>query len=422
MKLSEMPRLAELEKELTESCNRLRAAGLNLDLTRGKPAKDQLALASSLDGILQGDYMTENGTDTRNYGGVLGIPEARRLGAELLDITPDQIMAAGNSSLSLMYLFVDMLHNHGIAGTPWRDSVRGEVKFLCPVPGYDRHFAICEQFGIRMLPVPLTGQGPDMDQVETLVSEDPDIKGIWCVPRYSNPTGEIYSDEVVQRMARLPGLAGPGFQVIWDNAYFAHHLTEQPASQANILKLAEKEGSCLQQIFVTASTSKITHAGAGISFAAGSPQTISRFAKFLGAITVGHDKVNQLRHVRLLKNAEGVYAHMKKVRQLLKPKFELVEEILQKELGGTDIATWSRPEGGYFVSFNTWPGLAGKVVKLAGELGVKLTPAGATFPYGKDPQDSNIRIAPSFPPPAELKQAMEVFVTSAKLVAVRQLL
>ena len=415
--------LTELEKTLSEDCRQFGNADLHLDLTRGKPAAAQLDLSASLDGILQGDFFAEDGTDTRNYGGILGIPEARKLGAELLEVKPEQVMAAGNSSLTLMYLFIDMMHNHGVAGpaSSWRESTGGQAKFLCPVPGYDRHFSICEQFGIQMVTVPLTGQGPDMDMVEALVREDPNIKGIWCVPRYSNPTGESYSSEVIARLAALPAIAGADFRIMWDHAYVAHHLTAEPDRQASILGLARDLGTD-HQILVTASTSKISHAGAGIAFAASSLETMTRFANFIGAITVGPDKVNQLRHVRLLQDAAGVHRHMERIRQLLQPKFDLVQQILGRELEGIDIATWSRPQGGYFISFDTLPGLAGKVTRLAADLGVRLTPAGSTFPYGDDPQDCNIRIAPSFPPLEELQQAMEVFTTCVKLVTVRSML
>lgn len=380
-------------------------SGLKLDLTRGKPAASQLDLSNELDGILEGFYILQDGTDVRNYGGILGIPEARALGAEILDVQPDQVMVGGNSSLNLMYQYV----NHMMS--KWQGN---DIKFLCPVPGYDRHFTICEHFGIEMVTVPLGDDGPDMALVEQLVSEDDAIKGIWCVPKYSNPTGQTYSSETVKRFATLAKSAGPDFQIFWDNAYVVHDLEETSDALDSLLAAADREGTA-DSVVMLASTSKITFAGAGISFLATGTGRLSAFEKFLSSQMIGFDKVNQLRHVRFLKDRVGVTDHMRKHRDIIKPKFDLVLDKLEQHLGGKDIATWTRPRGGYFISLDTRPGLASQVVDMAGAAGVKLTPAGATFPYGKDPHDSNIRIAPTFPGIDELDQAMDVFVTCLEL-------
>lgn len=383
-------------------------AKLALDLTRGKPAAEQLDLSNELDGILDGFYLLQDGTDVRNYGGILGIPEARRLGAELLSASPDQTMVGGNSSLTLMYNYIE----HKLI--QWVDAGAETIKFLCPVPGYDRHFTICEHFGIEMIPVPLVSDGPDMDMIEHLVGQDESIKGIWCVPKYSNPTGHTYGQKTVQRFAELPRLAGDRFQIMWDNAYAVHDLTEKPDSLANLLALAEVAGTS-DQVAILASTSKITFAGAGISFLATSASELGDFEQFLSSQMIGFDKVNQLRHVQFLQDSEGIARHMAKHREIIKPKFELVLEKLETHLGGKEIAAWNTPSGGYFISLDTRPGLASDVISMAGAAGVKLTPAGATFPYGDDPEDQNIRIAPTFPSIEELDQAMDVFVTCVEL-------
>lgn len=399
-------------ERLTELQSRYDAfveAGLKLDLTRGKPAPDQLDLANALDGILEGFYLLQDGTDVRNYGGLLGIPEARQLGAELLEVSPENILVGGNSSLNLMYHYV----NH-LMGAWQHDS--GRVAFLCPVPGYDRHFTICEHFGIEMINVPMTGQGPDMDLAEQLVREHDHIQGVWCVPKYSNPTGETYSDEVVARFAALPKLAGKDFQIFWDNAYLVHDLEEQSVPLKNLFTAAEQLGTAANVVML-ASTSKITFAGAGIAFLSSTAERLAAFEHYLGDQMIGFDKVNQLRHVRFLQDMDGIVAHMAKHRELIKPKFDLVLEKLERQLGGKNIARWSRPSGGYFISLDTRPGLAGRIVQMAGAAGVKLTPAGATYPHGKDPDDCNIRIAPTFPGLAELDQAMDVFVTCVELAS-----
>lgn len=419
---------AELERMRAEAEVRhaqFRDAALKLDLTRGKPATDQLDLADALDGILAGDFRAEDGTDTRNYGGLLGLPESRRLGALLLDVAPEQVLAGGNSSLTLMYLLVETLHLFGLGSIrAWRDEAQTlgrPVRFLCPVPGYDRHFTICESLGIEMQPVPLGDDGPDMDEVEALVAADPMIKGIWCVPKYSNPTGCVYSDATVERLARLPGRAGSGFFVFWDNAYGVHDLYADPPRLASIMALAEQAGTG-HGIAQFASTSKITWAGGGVAFLALDGTNLDALQKRLGTLMIGPDKVNQLRHARLLPDLPAVHRHMQKQAGLIAPKFEAVEAALQTGLGNSGLASWTRPLGGYFVSVDTLPGVASEVVRLAAEAGVKLTPAGATFPYGRDPDDRNIRIAPTFPSLEDVRSAMDVFVNAVRLATARRLI
>ncbi len=408
-------KLAQLETEYASH----KAAALNLDLTRGKPSIAQLNLSSALDGVLQCDYIASDGTDTRGYGGSDGIPEAKALGALLMGLSPQQVVVGGNASLTLMYLYLMhcVHYGPGVGGGPWRDSVK-PMRFLCPVPGYDRHFAICEDLGLQMINIAITDNGPDMDQVESLVTEDPDIKGIWCVPKYSNPGGEVYSPDTVRRVAALAKKAGPGFQVMWDNAYAVHDLDEERPI-ADIMPIAEQLGSA-DSIVLFGSTSKITFAGAGLSFMGGSNATLDSFRQRLSVITIGPDKVNQLRHVRLLKNINGIRELMRKHKAILKPKFDAVQQQLLKGLGdNNELGRWTIPAGGYFVSFDTQPGLATTVVALAAEAGVKLTPAGSAFPYGKDPNGSNIRLAPSYPLLADVEHAMQVFVTCVKLATVR---
>ncbi len=415
--------------QLLEQYRQIQARNLNLDLTRGKPATEQLALSDALDGILQGDYRCADGTDCRNYGGALGIPEARAFAADYLGTVPSRVMVGGNSSLQLMYQYVMNAFYHGVRGpdSAWQREARdttqgqGKVKFLCPSPGYDRHFSICESLDIEMIPVPLTGAGPDMDQVESLVKSDPLIKGIWCVPRYSNPSGEVYSDEVVSRIARLGKIAGKHFRIMWDNAYAVHHLSDNPPDLANLLTLSEQEGT-LDNAVVIGSTSKITFAGAGISFLATSEDNLRQFADQQTVSTIGPDKVNQLRHVRFLKDMPTLAALMQQHRKILQPKFDLVIRELESGLAGKTrkgkpLGTWTRPAGGYFILFDTQPGMADKVVRLTAEAGVKLTPAGSTWPGMKDPGNSNIRLAPSFPGLADIEQAMKVFVLCVELAA-----
>ena len=395
------------QSELLDIFNTYIDAGLKLDLTRGKPAAEQLDLSNELDGILEGFYLLQGGTDARNYGGILGIPEARQLGAEFIGAKSEQVMVGGNSSLNLMYQYVEHMMAHW-GGEP--------VKFLCPVPGYDRHFTICEHFDIEMITVPLNDDGPDMQQVKELISKDAAIKGIWCVPKYSNPTGNTYSKEVVEQFAEIPKVAGDNFRVFWDNAYAVHDLVEQGDELPSLMTAAEKAGTT-DNIVMLGSTSKVTFAGAGISFLATSTSQLAAFEKFLSDQMIGFDKVNQLRHVRFLKDIDGIKAHMAKHRDIIKPKFDLVLKKLEEHLAGKNMASWNSPRGGYFISLDTRPGLATTIISMAADAGVKLTPAGATFPYGKDPENTNIRLAPTFPGLAELESAMDVFVTCVELAS-----
>lgn len=393
------------------------AKRLSLDLTRGKPSASQLALSDALDGALQGNYK-QDGTDTRNYGGLEGLPSARALGAALLGLLPEEVIAGGNSSLTLMYqamLYAWLLGPDGQAA--WR--LEGNVKFLCPAPGYDRHFAICQQLGIEMVAVSMLDSGPDMDQVESLVKSDPTIKGMWCVPRFSNPTGCVYSDDTVDRIARLGKLAAGNFRVFWDNAYVVHELVPDAQPLANIMDRCREHGT-VHQVLQFTSTSKITHAGAGIAFMGASPENLSVFCRQLGISMIGPDKVNQARHMRLFPDVAAIHQHMQQHAALLKPRFDCVLQHLEAAFAQTDLGEWTVPQGGYFVSFDTRPGLAAEVVKLANLAGVKLTPAGATYPRGKDPQDRNIRLAPSFPTLDEVDLCMAIFVVCVKLASVRQ--
>ena len=411
--------LARTEVELEQRYAALQAEELNLDLTRGKPAADQLELSAALDGALEGGYRAEDGTDTRGYGVSDGIAEARRLGAEWLGLAPDEVLAGGNSSLTLMYLFLLGAHRFGLEGrgSAWADDAGG-ARFLCPVPGYDRHFTICEDLGIEMIPVLMTGEGPDMDRVEALVGADARIRGMWCVPRYSNPTGETYSADTVRRIAALGRIAAPGFRVMWDNAYAVHDLAGDEPALENVMSHCRAVGT-EDSVVQFASTSKVTFAGAGISFFGGSRRNVDWLRTRLSVMTIGPDKVNQLRHMRLLPDMDAVHARMVRHAGLLRPKFDSVRRRLEEGLGNLGMGRWTDPAGGYFVSFWTRPGLAKETVRLAAETGVRLTPAGAAFPYGEDPEDSHIRLAPSFPPLAEVDRAMEVFVTCVKLAAVR---
>lgn len=392
---------------------------LALDLTRGKPSAEQLSLSDALDGILHGDYKLDN-TDLRNYGGLEGLPSARKLGAELLGLKPSEVIAGGSSSLTMMYqsmLYAWMLGPDGKSA--WRHE--SNIKFLCPSPGYDRHFSICQQLGIEMITVRLTDNGPDMDQVEALVKADASIKGMWCVPKYGNPTGCVYGAETVDRIAALGKIAPANFRVFWDNAYVVHDLDANPPELANIMDRCRAHGTESSVLQFT-STSKITHAGAGVAFMGASESNLAVFCKQLGICTIGPDKVNQGRHVCLLPDVAAVKKHMIQHAAILKPRFDCVLRHLDAAFAGSDLGEWTQPVGGYFVSFNTRPGLATAVVKLAAEAGVKLTPAGATFPYGKDPENRNIRLAPSFPKLDEVDLCMAVFTTCVKLASVEQAL
>jgi len=408
----------ERARELESTLERLRARALMLDLTRGKPSSAQLDLITDLDGCLGGDYRCEDGTDSRNYGAPEGIPEARRLGGELLGVPADTVIAAGNSSLELMYLFALWAMRFGPDGrTPWESD--GPVECLCPVPGYDRHFAICEELAIEMVPVPMTGRGPDMDAVEALIASHRKIRAMWCVPKYSNPTGETYDEETVRRIATLGSNAHPAFRVLWDNAYSVHDLDDHPPASANVFALARAQGN-EDTIVGFASTSKISLAGGGVAFLTASDTNRNPFLGRLANMTIGPDKVNQLRHARYFRDLRGIRAHMMKHAALVRPKFELVLDRLQSSLGGKDCGTWTVPKGGYFISFYGEPGTARRIVRLCADCGVRLTEAGAAFPYGRDPEDRHIRLAPTFPPTDELETALEVFVTCAELVTLRQ--
>jgi len=389
--------------------------GLSLDLTRGKPAPEQLDLAGALLTLPGDTYRSADGTDLRNYGGLHGLPEVRALFSGFLQVPVDQLIALGNSSLELMHdaLVHSMLSPLPGAERRWVDEPA--VAFLCPVPGYDRHFALCQRFGIEMIPVPMTADGPDMDVVEDLVRTDGRIKGIWCVPKYSNPDGAIYSDETVRRLASMP-TAAPDFRIFWDNAYAVHHLTDTEYEIADLLALAAEHGNA-DRPFIFGSTSKITFAGGGVSFFGSSPANLKWLLALVAKRTIGPDKINQLRHAALLKDADGVRAHMRAHRELLKPKFDAVDRILTEQLDGTGLAHWGKPKGGYFVSLDVLEGCARRVVSLAAGAGIALTPAGATYPNGNDPQDRNIRIAPTFATLAEVEGAIEGLAICVRLAA-----
>lgn len=414
--------LLALQKELESSYKAAKEQGLKLDMSRGKPETAQLEIGMDLlDSVNSAsDLKAENGMDCRNYGVLDGIPEAKRLMADMMGTTPEHIIIYGNASLTIMYDTVSRSYTHGVMGsTPWCQLEK--VKFLCPVPGYDRHFAITERFGIEMVNVPMTEEGPDMDLVEKLVSEDASVKGIWCVPMYSNPQGVCYSDETVKRFAALKP-AAKDFRIYWDNAYVIHHLYEENQPKlTDILSECEKAGNP-DMVYEFASTSKVSMAGAGIAALAASEANLEDVRKQLTIQTIGFDKINQLRHVRYYKNLEGMKAHMRKHAAIMRPKFEAVLEVFDKELGGLEIGSWTEPKGGYFISFEAMEGCAKKIVERCKEAGVVLTKAGATFPYGKDPKDSNIRIAPSYPTPEEMTQAANLFVLCVKLVSVEKLL
>ena len=389
-----------------------KGANLALDLTRGKPAPEQLDLANELDGWLQGDYRAADGTDVRNYGVLRGIPEARELGARFLDLAPEEVIAGGNSSLTLMFYVLDAAMNAGLNGPPWRDL--GPAKVICPVPGYDRHFALADALGLELVAVPMTDDGPDMNCVEALVREDGAIRSIWCVPKYANPTGCVYSPETVRRLAELPAKTKQPFLVLWDNAYAVHDFEFPPAKLEPILPLAREAGT-EGGMALFASTSKVTFATAGVAFLGGSEAFLSAMEKRMSIFMIGADKVNQLRHARFL--GERLEDHMRGHADLVRPKFEAVQRGLERGLGGTGLAEWTQPRGGYFVSLNTLPGLATKTVALAKELGVALTPAGATFPHGVDPEDRNIRIAPTFATLEEVEAGVDVLALCIQLAA-----
>ena len=414
--------LKALKKELTRKFEEVKAKGLKLDMSRGKPSTEQLNLSMGMMDVLtsSSDLVCEEGVDCRNYGVLDGIREAKQLLADMMEVPKDNIVIFGNSSLNVMYDTVARSMIHGVMGsTPW--CKLDKVKFLCPVPGYDRHFAITEHFGIEMINVPRTPTGPDMDMVEKLVSSDPAIKGIWCVPKYSNPQGITYSDETVHRFAKL-NPAAEDFRIYWDNAYGIHHLYEDKQDYLiEILMECKKEGHP-DMVYKFSSTSKISFPGSGIAAIAASDANLAEIREQMKIQTIGHDKLNQLRHARYFKNIHGMVEHMKKHAASMRPKFDTVLASLEKELGGLEIGSWLAPRGGYFISFDSLDGCAKAIVAKAKEAGLIMTNAGATYPYGKDPHDSNIRIAPSYPTLDEIKRAMEVFTLSVKLVSVEKLL
>ena len=414
--------LLALKESLNKEYAEAKSKGLALDMSRGKPSAKQLDVSLGLLDTINSssDLKSEDGTDCRNYGVLDGIPEAKKLMADMMGTTPDHVIVYGNASLNIMYDQISRAYTHGILGnTPW--CKLDKVKFLCPVPGYDRHFAITERFGIEMINIPMSESGPDMGMVEEYVSKDASVKGIWCVPKYSNPQGYTYSEETVKRMAALKP-AAEDFRIFWDNAYVIHDLYDDNKDEiADIISECEKAGNP-DMVFEFASTSKVSFPGSGIAALATSANNIADIKKQLTIQTIGHDKLNQLRHVRFFKDINGLKEHMRKHAEFIRPKFEAVESVLEEELSGLGIGSWTEPKGGYFISFDAMDGCAKAIVAKCKEAGVKLTGAGATFPYGKDPKDSNIRIAPSFPTPEEMKQAADLFVLCVKLVSVEKLL
>ena len=411
------------EKERLEAkFQEIKGKGLKLDMSRGKPSEAQLNLSMGMMDVLNSttDLRCSVGVDCRNYGVLDGIPEAKELLADMTEVSPDNIIIYGNSSLNVMYDTVARSMTHGVCGsTPW--CKLDEVKFLCPVPGYDRHFAITEYFGIKMINIPMTESGPDMDLVEQYVNNDPSVKGIWCVPKYSNPQGITYSDETVLRFARLKP-AAEDFRIYWDNAYGIHHLYEDKQDNLIEILMACKQEGNPDMVFKFCSTSKVSFPGSGVAAIGASKRNIDFIKQQMTIQTIGHDKLNQLRHVRFFKDIHGMVLHMRKHADILRPKFETVLNGLKNELGGLEIGSWLEPRGGYFISFDALPGCAKAIVAKAKEAGLVMTPAGATFPYGKDPQDSNIRIAPSYPTPEELAVAVELFVLCVKLVSIDKIL
>ena len=414
--------LLALRENLSGQYEEAKAKGLKLDMSRGKPSASQLDMERDFMDVINSDsdLKTESGVDCRNYGLLDGIPEVKKLMADMLNVSDDMVIVFGNSSLNIMYDTIARAMIFGVIdSTPW--CKLDKVKFLCPVPGYDRHFAITEQFGIEMINVPMTTEGPDMELVEKYVNEDPAVKGIWCVPKYSNPQGYTYSDETVKRFAALKP-AAEDFRIFWDNAYAIHDLYEDKSDDLlEILSECEKAGNP-DMVYEFGSTSKVTFPGSGISALASSKANLDSIRKTMTIQTIGPDKLNQLRHVRYFKDIEGMKAHMMKHAAIIRPKFETVEKVLEKELGGLGIGEWTKPNGGYFLSFDAMEGCAKSIVDKCREAGLVLTGAGATYPYKKDPKDSNIRIAPTFPSEEELSMAADLFVLCVKLVSVEKLL
>ena len=413
--------LQELREPLQQQYSEFKSRNIALDMTRGKPCAEQLDLAAGLfDCVDHNRYAAEDGSDCRNYGGLDGIAEAKTLFADFMEVQTDEIIIGGNSSLNMMHdaFMRAMVNGVGENGTPWK--LQPKIKFLCPSPGYDRHFSICQYLGLEMITIDMNEDGPDMDKVEALVADDESIKGIWCVPKYSNPTGAVYSDSVVDRLAAMQTRADD-FLIFWDNAYSVHHLGQKSARIKNILTACKKAGYP-DRVLMFGSTSKISFASAGLAMMAGSKSSMDQARKQMFYQTIGPDKLNQLRHVRFFKNMAGIEDHMLKHAKILKPKFDAVQQVLDNGLGGKNIASWSKPEGGYFVSVDMLEGCAGPVVQMAADAGVKLTPAGSTFPYMKDPLDRNIRLAPSFPPLDDIRQAMDLVSICIQLVSIDKLL
>ncbi len=414
--------LLSLQQELEKAYEDAKAKGLKLDMSRGKPSKQQLDMGMGILDALSSTQSAaaEDGTDCRNYGAMDGISEAKKLLGDMIGVSAENVIVCGNASLSIMYDTIARSMTHGVmGGTPWCKLEK--VKFLCPAPGYDRHFAITEFFGIEMITIPMTSTGPDMDLVEKYVSEDAAVKGIWCIPKYSNPQGISYSDETVKRFAALKP-AAEDFRIFWDNAYVVHHLYDEDQDVIlDILSECEKAGNP-DMVYEFCSTSKVSFAGGGIAGVASSKANLDFMRKAMSIQTIGYDKLNQLRHVKYFKDLSGIQAHMKKHADSIRPKFQAVLETLDQELSGLEIGSWFKPKGGYFIAFDACEGCAKTIVSMCKEAGVVMTGAGATFPYGKDPRDSNIRIAPTFPTAEELKQATDLFVLCVKLASVRKLL
>lgn len=411
--------LLDKKNKLILEYNNYKKQGLKLDMSRGKPCTEQLDLSNDIFDNVK-DLFSEDGSDCRNYGLVDGINEAKAMFGELFSLNIDQLIIGGNSSLNLMYDLISKAFNHGLNGfeKPW--SKLENIKFLCPCPGYDRHFTITELFGISMIIIPMNNDGPDMDMVEELVAKDDTIKGMWSIPMYSNPTGATYSDDVVRRLAKMKTKASD-FMILWDNAYFLHHLYDSTDKLLNVIEECSKAGNP-NRAYMFGSTSKITFPGAGIAFIASSNENISHIKRLLSIQTIGYNKVNMLLHSRFLKNAENVKNHMKKHADIIRPKFDAVNDILEKNLSNKGIATWNKPKGGYFISLDVYNGCAKRTVTLAKEAGVIFTPAGATYPGGLDPNDSNIRIAPTFPPLSELRTAIEVLTICIEIAAIEAIL
>lgn len=412
--------LLAFKTETEAKYNEFKEQGLSLNMSRGNPCNEQLELSYGMfDSLNDGNFLSENGVDCRNYGMLDGIPEAKRLFSPMIGVGTDEIIIFGNSSLNAMFWTVQMAYTKGVLGEkPWAKC--DKVKFLCPVPGYDRHFKVTEFFGIEMINIPMTQNGPDMDLIEKLVSEDETIKGIWCVPQYSNPDGISYSDDTVKRFAALRPKA-KDFRIFWDNAYSIHHLTDNPKYILNILDEAKKAGN-ENIVYIYGSTSKVTFPGAGVAVMGASKENIDSLRNYLGISIISYDKLNQLRHVRFFGIFENMLDHMKKHKNIIAPRFEAVLSTLESEIAPLGIGTWTKPEGGYFISFNSLQGCAKRIVQLCAEAGVTLTGAGATYPYGNDPEDKNIRLAPTFPSIDEIKMAAELFAICVKLASAEKLL